>query len=250
MSPPKWKEAIHRAKRTVNKNRRVKKALHREAVGTIQSKKVLNLSLLNVNGLNEVSLANVDSVIDTHSPDVVVLFETKRRVEELGIDISMTGYNVHKTRRSNNAGDRDGGGIAVYTKLGDGLLFKHHKPDIANHDNAFVNSERLWVTIESQSSKTAICGLYIGCQYNDDRYAQWNDTIYQVVQQEAYSLRSRGFRIVYLEDFNDHLGNLPRDGGILGNTPGVNPNGLRLLNCISTTDSVNINGMCHVPCTW
>ena len=250
MSPPKWKEALHRAKRTVRKNKRVKQALSRGDVGIVQTKKELKLSLLNVNGLNEISLANVDSVVDKHSPDVMVLLETKRRVEELGIDISVPGYAVYETKRSNNAGDRDGGGVAIYTKLGDGLLFKHHKPDIVNPDNAFVNTERLWVTVESQSSKTAICGVYLGCQYSDDRYAQWNDTIYQVVQQEAYTLRSRGFRIVYLGDFNGHLGNIPRDGGILGNTPGVNPNGLRLLNFISITDSVNINGMCQVPGDW
>ena len=246
-------ETLHRAKRTVNRyrtRRKQRQARQRDSAHHNQTKKALKCSLLNINGLSETSLANVDSVIDTHSPDVVILLETKRRVEETGIDIAVPGYSVLETKRSNNAGDRDGGGIAIYTKLSDGIIFKHHKPIIANPANAFVNSERLWITVESESSKTAICGLYLGCQYNDDRYAEWNDAIYQTVQQEAFNLRSKGFRIVYLGDFNGHIGNVPMRGGIPGNTAGVNQNGHRLLNFIANTDSVNVNAMCRVPGDW
>ena len=246
------KETYHKRRRNINKYRAIKqtKLRDRESVGNIITKKVLRCSLLNVDGLNEVSLANIESIAGTQRPDVVFILETKRRAEEEGLDISVPGYSVHETRRSNNAGDRDGGGIAVYTRMSEGILFKQHKPDIAEQDNAFVNSERIWVTVQSQSSKTAICGLYLGCQYGDDRYGNWNDTIYQVVQQEAFALRSQGFRIVYLGDFNGHIGNNPRDGGILGNKLGVNQNGLRLLNFITNTDSVNINAMCKTPGDW
>ena len=221
-----------------------------EYIDNLKPKSLLKCSLLNVDGLNESSLENVETVIRTHGPDIVVLLETKRRVEEHGMDISVPGYSLVESRRSNNAGDRDGGGIAVYTKLGEGIVFNHYKPDIADQAKAFVNSERVWITVESQSSKTAICGMYLGCQYSDDRYSEWNDSIYQVVQQEAYSLRSRGFRIVCMGDFNGHVGNEPREGGIPGNAAGVNNNGRRLLNFITNTDSVNINGMCRVAGDW
>ena len=56
--------------------------------------------------------------------------------------------------------------------------------------------------------------------------------------------------MVYMGDFNGHLGDQPRDGGLIGNSPGVNPNGRRLLEFISLTDSVNINSMCKVPGDW
>ena len=250
MRPFKSGETRRMAKRTTIKYMRRRQGMQRNPVTCDPDKKVLRCSLLNVDGMSEDSLVNVESVVGSHKPDVVFLLETKRRVEEDGIDISLPGYNVHEARRSNVADDRDGGGIAVYTKLTDGLLFKQHMPDIPDPANAFVNSERMWITVESESSKTAICGLYLGCQYSDDRYGGWNDTIYQIVQQEAFQLRSRGFRIVYLGDFNGHIGNIPREGGIIGNTAGVNPNGRRLLNFITNTDSVNVNSMCRVQGDW
>ena len=230
--------------------RSVRHAKLRESVNVVRSKKLLRCSLLNVDGLNEASLASVEATVASKSPDVVILLETKRRFEESGIDISIPGYSLREARRSNNAGDRDGGGLAVYTKLGDGILFKEYKPDIADRAHAFVNSERMWTLVESQTSKTAICGLYLACQYGDDRFGQWNNIMYDVIQREAFALRSKGFRVVYLGDFNGHLGNNLREGGIIGNTPGVNPNGRRLLNFISVTDSVNINSLCKVPGDW
>ena len=207
MSPTNTKEKFHRSKRNSHhfKSVRQTKLRDRASVGNILTKSVLKCSLLNVNGLNEASLSNIESIINTNRPDVIFLLETKRRIEENGLDITVPGYSVHEARRSNNAGDRDGGGIAVYTRLGDGILFKQHTPDITDQANAYVNSERVWITVESQSCKTAICGLYLGCQYSDDRYGTWNDTIYQVVQQEAFNLRLKGFRIIYLGDFNAHI---------------------------------------------
>ena len=74
----------------------------------------------------------------------MILLETKRRLEECDIDVTIPGYSVHEALRSNVAEDKDGGGIALYTKLSDGLMFKRHTPDI------------------NQSSKTAVCGVYLG----------------------------------------------------------------------------------------
>ena len=178
MRPGTSKDALHRFKRSVKQCKLRKQAKLRESVGTIGAKNILRCSLLNINGLSETSLTNVESVIGTENPDIVILLETKRRVEESGIDISVPGYSVHEARRSDDAGDRDGGGIAVYTKLSDGILFKHYQPDIADQTRAFVNSERVWITVDSKVSKTAICGLYLGCQYSDDRHGLWNEAIY------------------------------------------------------------------------
>ena len=43
------------------------------------------------------------------------------------------------------------------------------RPDIPHADLAYVENERHWVTVETQHSKTACCGLYLGCQFSDDR---------------------------------------------------------------------------------
>ena len=244
------KKNPHRVSRRRVQNYKNKGAKLKDSVGTVQTKNVLRCSLLNVDGLGESSLANIEQVVESKKPDVVIILETKRRVEEEGIDISVPGYSLHEARRSNNAGDREGGGIAMYTKLSDGILFKQYKPDIPDLERAFVNSERMWITVESQTSKTAICGLYIGCQYSDDRHGLWNEAIYETIQNEAFTLRSKGYRVMYLGDFNGHVGCVPEAGGIPGNTASVNPNGQRLLNFITNTDSVNINSMCRLPGNW
>ena len=86
---------------------RQKKSKLKDSVGTVQTKGILRCSLLNVDGFGESSHSNVERVIGSNKPDVVIILETKRRVEESGIDISLPGYSVHESRRSNNAGDRD-----------------------------------------------------------------------------------------------------------------------------------------------
>ena len=132
MRPYTTKRNFHGRKRKVNQFRALKRAKLRDSVGVIHTKNLLRCSLLNVDGLNEASLDSVETMMVEKKPDVVILLEKKRRVEQSEMDISVPGYNLREARRSNNAGDRDGGGIALYTKLSDGILFKEHKPDIVD----------------------------------------------------------------------------------------------------------------------
>ena len=48
--------------------------------------------MLNVDGLSDTSLADVQDFAANNSPDVIFLLETKRRMEELGTDISIDNY--------------------------------------------------------------------------------------------------------------------------------------------------------------
>ena len=235
------KEQYHRNKRNI-RNLGIKRSVKlRENYGIRDTKNILRSALLNVDGLNEVSIEEVKTTVHTKKPDVVVLLETKRRTESCDVDVNIPGYSLHEARRSDAAGDRDGGGIALYTRLGDGLVFNLHNPDIIDKNDSFVNSERVWVTVQSQSTKTALCGLYLGCQYSDDRHGHWNDTIYRVVQQEAFHLRSKGYRVVFLGDFNGHVGCVPGQG-VPGNNEGINANGRRFLDFLANTDSKHVNG--------
>ena len=221
---------------------RVKRSVKlRETHGVRNSKKVLRSALLNVDGLDEVTLEDVKTTVSSKKPDIVVLLETKRRVECCDVAADIPEYSLHEARRSDAAGDKEGGGIALYTRQSDGLLFKQHCPDINDPNEAFVNNERIWVTVHSQSCKTAICGVYMGCQYSDDRYGQWNDAIYRVLQREAFSLRSQGYRVIFLGDFNGHIGSVPGEG-IQDNKENINANGRRLLEFLEVTDSKHING--------
>ena len=163
------KEAYHR------KSRRLLKLKSMKARSTVNShslimKNNLRCASLNVDGLNEVSYENVLSVMKNNDPDILFLLETKRRYEETNIKIVTPGYTLVEAMRSNNAGDIGGGGISVFTKLKDGIIFEHHKPDVVNQEHAFVNNERVWIKVKSQTSRTAVCGIYVGCQHSDDRY--------------------------------------------------------------------------------
>ena len=222
---------------------RVKRSVKlRDNHGVRNSKTILRSALLNVDGLDEVSLEDVKTTVSSKKPDIVVLLETKRRVENCDLAADITEYSLHEARRSDAAGDKDGGGIALYTRQSDGLLFQPHSPDINDPNEAFVNNERIWVTVHSQSSKTAVCGVYMGCQYSDDRNGQWNDIIYRVLQREAFSLRSKGYRVIFLGDFNGHVGCTPGEG-VQGNREDINANGRRFLDFLAVTDSKHVNGV-------
>ena len=161
--------ASNGSRRFIHDCRLKKQARVRESYGVVEEKKTLRASFLNVDGLSEATLEDVKHTVRLKTPDVVFLVETKRRLEDTSIDISIPGYKLHESLRSDLADDKDGGGIAVYTKLSDGILFKLHTPDIVDPGAAFVANERVWITFESQSFKTAMCGLYLGCQYGDNR---------------------------------------------------------------------------------
>ena len=91
-----------------------------------------------------------------------ILLETKRREEEIGSDIEIPGYTLRELRRSDTAGDRGGGGLAVYTRQLDGLVFQEYSPDIEDQDCHFVRNERMWITTKSLSTKSAVCGRTMG----------------------------------------------------------------------------------------
>ena len=100
--------------------------------------------MLNVDGLSHSTLEDVRDALDRKRLDFCVLLETKRRSEDIGLDISLDGYSVQEVRRSDTSGDRSGGGIAVYTKKADGIIFQDYHPVIEDKDCHFVNKERVW----------------------------------------------------------------------------------------------------------
>jgi hypothetical protein len=137
----------------------------RSVVGVIEKKNNLKLALLNIDGLSLGSLEDIREVCSRKKPDLVFILETKRREEDVGIKASIDGYSLTEVRRSDAAGDRGGGGIAVYTRQVDGLVYHEFQPDIKNELHHFVNKERVWIQVESASTKTAVCGAYFGCQW-------------------------------------------------------------------------------------
>ena len=237
---PGRKEVMRKQVRRVAKFR-MKTVKLRSVVGTIQRKNDLKCAYINVDGLTYSSLEDVKEVMVKKKPDVCILVETKRREEQVGLDISIDGYSLKEVKRSDAAGEKGGGGIAYYTRLVDGLVFHDHNPDIEEPSLHYVNKERVWLRTESAVTKTAICGAYYGCQTPQDHHAEWNMGMYQTIQEEQESLRRQGYRIIMLADFNGHVGN--KEGqGIKGNHKDVNPNGCRFLNFLKNSRMQYVNG--------
>ena len=218
-----------------------KSVRRKEYRGVVGSKKTLICSMLNVDGYSEATFSDVRSTLTQRRPDLCIIIESKRRFEEQGMNIEVEGYNVSEARRSDVSSDKGGGGIAVYTRISEGLIFRDYDPDIQNPDHQFARTERVWKTVETPNGKTAICGVYLGFQASDDRNGIWNDRLLDLLRIEVSALRRQGFRTVLLGDFNAHLGNI--DGiGVPGNHPGVNKNGLRFLKFLKETQSMHVNG--------
>ena len=175
-----------RRKREVTSTHR--KLRLKDTVGVIGKKQSLLCSLLNVDGLSHSSYEDVKHVLATKKSDVCFILESHRREEQIGFDMNIDGYMLREVRRSDCAGDKGGGGIGVYTRQVDGLVFHEFSPNIENENHHFVNKERLWILTESSSMKTAVCGAYFGCQHPDNRNAGWNEAIYDVIHRESVTL--------------------------------------------------------------
>ena len=117
----------HRSHRRIKawKNQKFKL---REIYGAKKLQSHLSTAFLNVDGLSDAKLADVVSYAEQCSPDIIFLLETKRRLEEVGSDINIEGYDISEIRRSDTAGDKQGGGIACYTKNTRNIVFKSHAP--------------------------------------------------------------------------------------------------------------------------
>ena len=222
-----------------------KREARREAVGILDRKKNLKYSLLNVDGLTLDSFEDVKDTLDRTKPDVCFLLETKRREEEIGSNVEIPDYTLHEVRRSDAAGDKGGGGLAVYTRQVDGLVFQEYSPAIIDKDSHFVRNERIWITTESLSFKSAVCGAYFGCQQPDNRNERWNSAIYAVIHEEAMVLKRQGYRVTILADFNGHIG-CQEGVGIIGNNPDINPNGQLLIDFIQGGGFKHVNGEQHL----
>ena len=110
----------------------------------------LTSGFLNIDGLSDAKLADVQKFATEVKPDLFVILETKRRQEDIGSDITVDGYDHTEIKRSDAGAHKDGDGIAYYTRSSGGILFKRHSPTIMHKDLEYVQNERFWIIVESQ----------------------------------------------------------------------------------------------------
>ena len=225
---------------------RVRKEDKKEAV---VKKKTVGIGFLNANGCTEVTMRDIEETVSYQDLDVVCVAETKMR-EEQKEKLKIKGFDTHETRRSDADGDKQGGGLAIFTRQKDGIIFKRYNPKIKDARHAFVERERLWITYNSIMGKTAVCCLYLGCQNVDDSHGRWNDDILSVVASEVYDIRAQGYRVTVQGDFNSWVGCDLKKGGIPGNDVRVNKNGERFVAFCRDNSLVHLNGAVRKEGDW
>ena len=212
-----------------------KRRATRKTLGIVDKKHSLSLLLFNTRGLSQSSFADIKIAVERENVDIVVITETHYRQEQSIKHNNLDGFKIYEARRSDGSEDKNGGGVLIYCKTAEGLMMKQFKPNVENDNLSFVNKERVWVLCDSVGYKTAVCGVYFGCQFNDDSNAMYNSLMYSVILREQALLRKKGYRTVIMGDMNGHVGNVA-GVGIVGNKPKINPNGRQLLSFLEDAE--------------
>ena len=212
--------------------------------GAVEQHNSLNLGFLNVDGMSETTFLDVKRTVQTRNLDIVGFVESKRRLEQVSTDISIKGFNKIEVMRSDAANDREGGGIVVYSRVTQGMKVERLSPVIVSKENYFVDKERVWLLASTTTSKTAVCIAYFGCQYPDNRYEVWNQSMYDVISREVFEFEAMNYRVVVLADFNGHIGSAA-GVGIPGNKHTINRNGSMLLSFSLASNMKILNRDCR-----
>ena len=223
-----------------------KKRMHGDESGQQQGKLMeavkqnVKIVSLNTNGFSELTENDVREVMRSQKPGLVGLLETKLRQEDGVREVEMPGYDVVDIRRSDLAGDKEGGGILVYSRQGGGIKYREKVFKIRKKENKHVASERVWIQARAGRMKWAVCFVYIAQQKSRDEFGEWNDAIYEVLSEEILKMKKEGFRIHLSGDLNGWVGCGAE--GVEGNDPRINSNGERLINFLKSNGMMFLNG--------
>ena len=213
----------------------------------VEKEQTIGIGLLNMQGKSRKGMEDLERAVKVEGLDVLCLVETHSRKEDRK-GPSIEGFVAHQARREGT--DKKGGGLAILVRDKKGIAFSRLKPDIKCERLGYVAKERMWLTYESQGGKTAICCVYMGCQSSDGRHDAHNAGIYEVLSEEVYTLRGKGFRVIMKGDFNAWVGSSLEQGGIPGNRHKTNSNGEAFKQFLRSNNYIHVNGACRVEGDW
>ena len=205
-------------------------------------KRTLGVGLQNIRGKTDQTIEDLKIVVTRLDLDVLCLVETHIRAEDK-VGVELEGFDTHESLREGE--EKKGGGLAILTRRKDGIVFSRHRPNIKMGKLAYVDKERLWVTYKSKNEKTAICCVYLACENQNKLHVSWNSGIVEVLTEEIFDLRGKGFRIILQGDFNSWVGSNIDNGGIPGNRAKVNGNGVTFKKFLEENNLLHVNGACR-----
>ena len=83
--------------------------------------------------------------------------------------------------------------------------------------------------------------MYVAQQKKNDEFGNWNDSIYEVLNEEIIQLRKEGYKVQVSGDMNAWVGAGVK--GIKNNYTRINRNGERLMTFLDTSGMVIVNGL-------
>ena len=99
---------------TPNVPKFVKKKVTTGKVGTITKEKLLNIAFININGLNFQSSCDIQTFLDSQSPHVLGILETKKNSAQTVDTVQFPDYTLIENSRTPE--QKYGGGINLYYK--------------------------------------------------------------------------------------------------------------------------------------
>ena len=202
-------------------------------------KEKVRISMHNADGFNELTEHDTVNFLKSQKPEIHGVLESKLR-EEDARKVKVPGYLTLESRRSDLDDDRDGGGILVFIKKTDGIRMQEKKFKIGKKTLQYVQKERIWITAKTSGEKLAVAFVYVSHQTKNDKYGEWNDGLYEVLENEIKVLKEQGFKVLIKGDMNAWVGD--GEGGIPGNNVTINKNGERLMSFLSRRSMVHLNG--------
>ena len=204
------------------------------------AKEDIRIVLHNCNGFDDITEYDTLNLIKSQKPEVIGILETHHREEDTK-SIRVPGYRTLETRRSDLAGDTEGGGIMVLVKDTSGIKICEKKFKIKKKELEYVAKERMWITAMTGAEKVAVGFVYMSHQSSSDKWGKWNDGIYEVLEGEVRKLKDQGFRVLLKGDFNGWVG--CGEEGVTGNRKEINKNGERLISFLDSSNMKHLNGM-------
>ena len=82
------------------------------------------------------------------------------------------------------------------------LSVHSHMPTVPDHLK-YIQKERQWLLIVNGTARCAFLHCYIACQTTrNDNYLLWNEDLFSLITEETKALKSQGFMILAMGDFN------------------------------------------------
>ena len=208
--------------------------------GPLIKKEKMRVSMHNADGYNDLTEFDTINFIKSQKPEIHGVIESKIRKEDAR-KFKIPGYETVEVRRSDLEEDREGGGLMVFIKKTDGIRMQERKFKIKRESLQYVQKERIWITSStSGGDKLAVGFVYVSHQESKDKYGEWNDGIYEVLEEEVEVLKGQGFKVMINGDMNAWVGD--QEGGIPGNHAFVNKNGERLRSFLERRKMMHVNG--------